>query len=581
MGVANVSLQRPLFRPYLTVSLFLLLFFSHFSRECYATNVMNSLEQWLQDQLQQHAIPRSLYSDDDYYAGDDYTKTDDNDGSGNNINNRENKLLYTSPVDVSNFALKYTGCQNVQSWASNSNNNNDDDNKNNNQYRDSPLTVNRFVTLRLCPARKCSNYNSLGCQSEHAMDFLLPMGSYLDLLAAYQAQKMQLYCDVCTACDEFVAPTSAPTAAPTSSTDDVYDNANYMANSNYYGMDDDVNRKLADNNNNEGYYYGYNKYKDDDYYYASAPWYIADDGQTCKYSKVCENFQSVCKTSPPSFPTSSCTYTATAGTYVGPHCAADGSTIHRGMFHDASCSEYMGTYEDDETPITYNSNQCQDCNAARSYSLVSDDEVSSSASTNPLCGAVFDTAALCNVANVSVPLVTQQTGYYAYTDANVEHYVPVRKREALDVCTGELTCPLPVHDPASQRRSRVHIYRSTDGQKLRRGGNDLCPDRFRVAELEKGIRILENSSPSRVRPTLRPRLVRSSLYCDCSVRSLFAQETMVLQTVGPTAIGPGMHRHRTTRSGATVPDAIGDWERVQQRRSIVLIRSADHESGLV
>lgn len=54
-------------------------------------------------------------------------------------------------VDLTEFALKYVGCQNIHQY---------DDNLAGNGK--SPLAMNRFVILRLCPKDECSAYNNDG-----------------------------------------------------------------------------------------------------------------------------------------------------------------------------------------------------------------------------------------------------------------------------------------------------------------------------------------------------------------------------------------------------------------------------------
>ena len=64
-------------------------------------------------------------------------------------------------LDLTDYALKYVGCQNIHTWS---------DNRaagENGEY-ESPLSMEKFVVLRLCEREQCSAYNKWGCNYEYA-----------------------------------------------------------------------------------------------------------------------------------------------------------------------------------------------------------------------------------------------------------------------------------------------------------------------------------------------------------------------------------------------------------------------------
>ena len=362
-----------------------------------------SFEFELAERLLRVAARRRTYNDD-FYSVDDYAANDDA--------NDDHYVSYNSEtgVDLTSYALKYVGCQNVHVWDSQNG-------------ADSPLRLSRMVMLRLCEASGCSNYNAKGCQRNYA-EYILPMDDYVEIMKDYHFEKLTKYCRVCADCMAFVAPTSAPTQAPTSSGDDFYsagDDNSYQANSNYYNYGGG-GRRLGNN-------YGYYSVDDDGNNNQNAmPWYIDSYGQ-CIFSTVCEYYKSACSTYKASLFSdddasrstvyTSCTATETQ--YVAPHCGNDGHSIELGVYSDAYCSNYTQRSSSAYSLDAYSSKKCLLCNAAQSYSLVSDKDIAASkVSSNPLCSAFYDTSAKCNTNMMSSYKYSTSSGYYDYSGAQTQ-----------------------------------------------------------------------------------------------------------------------------------------------------------------
>jgi hypothetical protein len=427
----------------------------------------------------------SYNTDDDFYRVDDYAAKED----GNNNHYDDHYVHYDSEsgVDLTKYALKYIGCQNVRVWnnqknadGNGNNENNDDADDDSSDSSTNPLRLSRLVVLRLCEASGCSNYNNMGCQKNYA-DYVLPMDDYIGIMNEYHSKKLAQYCTVCADCLSF---STAPTASPTTTTSAAAngDDAVYQANSNYYnggGRD----RKLGNNNNNNNYYYGYYNVDgnsdggdgddgNNSNGQSSYPWYINESGQ-CIFQTTCRNYRSTCKndaaaTSWPFSSTStssaadnsdgdddvnmitSCTAattttdttaTTTAVQYVAPHCAANGFTIELALYADAGCNTYVQKADKSTTTTTslyfpldaYSSKKCLLCNAAHSYSLITDTTLTDvdAAISNPLCSALYDTSAQCE-RNMGSPYTYRKTtsnvGYYDYSGAETQVCVPVPTR---------------------------------------------------------------------------------------------------------------------------------------------------------
>lgn len=361
-------------------------------------------------------VARLTYNDD-FYSVDDYAANDDN--------NDDHYVSYNSMtgVDLTSYALKYVGCQNIHVW-------------NSENAADSPLRLSRMVMLRLCEATGCSNYNAKGCQRNYA-EYILPMDDYVEIMKDYHFEKLTKYCSVCADCMSFKASTMTPTQAPTTSGDDFYevdddgavDDNNYQANSNYYNYGGG-GRKLG-NNNNYGYYSmddAYANVNNDDGNHNSYPWYIDSSGQ-CSFSTVCQNYKSSCSAYQASLFSdddasradvyTSCT--ATNSQYIAPHCAADGHSIELAVYSDAYCSNYVQQSSSGYSLAAYSSKKCMLCNAAQSFSLISDKDIElSKTSSNPLCSAFYDTSAKCNEKMMSPYTYSTSSGYYDYNGAQTQ-----------------------------------------------------------------------------------------------------------------------------------------------------------------
>jgi hypothetical protein len=391
------------------------------------------------------------------------TKKDDTDEQDEAFASKDRKLSYAygqnghlyrynivndgneRALNLTEYALKYVGCQNIHTWSDTRAENSDQDNDY--SYK-SPLTMEKFVVLRACERDSCSSYNKWGCNYNYA-EYMLPMEDYLSIMATYHLQQFKQYCEVCYDCLNYNATTTATatTAASgyaasgyASNGDDAYAAAGddaYAAASSAYGSSSSAYSSSSNANpysTDDGYSgYGaggyYQQEANDDYYQddtydddhgynagnnnqeATYPWYIDSDGETCLFESVCDNHKSACKSYSLKtkyyedyFTCSEFTVGNDVG-YLGPHCRSDGYTIGIGIFNDADCSGYIGdqvniqqytgkSFNDKEL-MAYVSKDCISCMASESYSLYTDDALFGS-QVYPVCAELYDTSAQCN-----------------------------------------------------------------------------------------------------------------------------------------------------------------------------------------
>jgi len=263
---------------------------------------------------------------------------------------------YAYAVNLTNYALKYIGCSNIRTWSDDlaAGDNNDDDNN-----IDSVLRMDRFVLLRLCPRDSCSNYNKYGCM-ENFGDYLIPMETYLQVMAETYFAQYQEYCETCYECMN--------AATDDNNNDD--DGANNNGNDDgddYYNNGDDGNynddgggrRRLNDDANDAWYNYNYNNYVDDD------DANNANQAAGCYYYAVCENYQNACQEySNLGFDLQD--YFACAEFnigngvgYLGPHCSSDGKKISMGIFSDQYCNQYSADLSEVSSYMSVNENELE------------------------------------------------------------------------------------------------------------------------------------------------------------------------------------------------------------------------------
>ena len=377
---------------------------------------------------------RELYSYDDTYYSDIhfYSNDDDPDGTGgssssSNYNAKTTTTTLPSNIDWTRYALKYVSCANVKTWRSLFDNGNDDDNDDDAASMDDILVQRTLVVVRLCPATLCSSYNVKGCNKDYG-EYVLPAADYLQIIHTYYINQasMEKYCSVCSACMAYmVTTTTAPTTSPTYNGDDNYRRRrryrNLASNDDYFNDD-------AYGSSSSSYY---SKYK---------PWFL-DDTYQCMYQNVCSKYMNKCKKylenlNDDGYNTAGAT-TATSMTnttfgqciafrgdgstsssssmdyyyyYAAPHCAADGRTLHVGLYADPNCTIYVKSTGSSNPFASYTSGlSCLSCNyydsSESSYALIPDtamitsfsNDSSAVLSTNhPLCSNLYNTSGHCN-----------------------------------------------------------------------------------------------------------------------------------------------------------------------------------------
>lgn len=213
-------------------------------------------------------------------------------------------------LNLTDYAMKYVGCQNIKSFS---------DNLAQDADSDGVLGVNKFVVFRLCEASTCSTYNNYGCEDNFG-EYVIEMEYYLAIMSEYHYQTYLQYCETCIAC---MTPPD--------------------------GMDDDT------------IYQAYNDTGDDAYdvnVTSSNSTYAWSAEADCEYFSACQNYGKACKQYNPDDGDDDnqqqmlgCQQVNMGNSvgYLGPHCADDGRSLTIGFFRDEYCTELLGS----ETEFAY------------------------------------------------------------------------------------------------------------------------------------------------------------------------------------------------------------------------------------
>ena len=92
--------------------------------------------------------------------------------------------------DITNYAVKYTGCHTVQTYS---------DEMAQSQDSNTVLAADRFATFRLCPADQCYAGNQMGCNGNYG-EYVVQLDQFLDAILGYNQQRVVGYCEYCDEC---------------------------------------------------------------------------------------------------------------------------------------------------------------------------------------------------------------------------------------------------------------------------------------------------------------------------------------------------------------------------------------------
>ena len=297
----------------------------------------------------------------------------------------------SNDLDLSQYALKYVGCQNIKSFS---------DELAEDSSAKSVLALSKFVIFRFCQANLCSSYNKYGC-SENYGEYLIDMETYLVTMAEYHYSRYKEYCTTCISC--------------------MSGQSRWLENVN--ATDDSILNEAVSST--------------DDTTTTSTT-----TKSSCKYEAACENYKSACSNYKNSNTTYEDYFTCTAFTiannvaYLGPHCSKNGETIQIGIFNDVNCTEYIGDIVNIETftGMTFDSNGLSFYDTGNCISCVEKDEYylyengSTGDGVYDLCTALYDTGGKCNrylnVADTSDTYsVSSAHGMFLKTHADTKHFL--------------------------------------------------------------------------------------------------------------------------------------------------------------
>jgi hypothetical protein len=101
---------------------------------------------------------------------------------------------YNLDFDMTSKAFKYAGCASIKSFDEEFAQESDSKN---------PLSMQTYVTFRLCPENSCNKYNLMGCSKNYG-EYVVELETYLEAIMEYYSQRYEEYCEYCLTCDSEV-----------------------------------------------------------------------------------------------------------------------------------------------------------------------------------------------------------------------------------------------------------------------------------------------------------------------------------------------------------------------------------------
>eukprot|EP00339_Tiarina_fusa_P005293 CAMPEP_0117052564 /NCGR_PEP_ID=MMETSP0472-20121206/36332_1 /TAXON_ID=693140 ORGANISM="Tiarina fusus, Strain LIS" /NCGR_SAMPLE_ID=MMETSP0472 /ASSEMBLY_ACC=CAM_ASM_000603 /LENGTH=512 /DNA_ID=CAMNT_0004767235 /DNA_START=73 /DNA_END=1611 /DNA_ORIENTATION=+ len=301
-------------------------------------------------------------------------------------------------VNLTEYALKYIGCQNIHTYS---------DELAEDEDAGTVLGMDRFVIVRLCPRDECSNYNEFGCLSGFG-DYLIAMEDYLQIMEESYFDQFEEYCQTCYR--SYQCLKSQNEVAADDGDDANGDDANANGDdANANGDDGNNGRRMEDYN----YYNAYDYMDDavDDWGGAGDDANAADEDNEvdyCEYAYACQNWKTPCReysyqmADMAEYFECSNVNVGNADMYLGPHCRSDGKTIGIGIYKDENCNAYNADLGDisevtgldlsDDYLKPYYSENCISCLASDGFVL----EVDEDNQVADVCGMLYDESAKCN-----------------------------------------------------------------------------------------------------------------------------------------------------------------------------------------
>lgn len=260
--------------------------------------------------------------------------------------------------DLSSYSLKYAGCSAIATYS---------DEQADDEDAESIFTTDQYVVFRFCPSDSCRNNSTYGCLDDYG-EYMVPIASWLNIMADYRAAEFESYCDYCAACG-----------------------------ANYYN-----GRKLEENDDAAG----------DDA--AGDDGNANDDGAyDCSYASECSGYTDVCNDDDDAaldytnfFECVQLDITDDFTLYVGPHCASDKTTIVLGAYSDQYCSKYTGNKYDlatitglaisTDSLLEYYNTECIPCKEGDLPMNKGNADYQDSDDVSEICENLYGYAAKCN-----------------------------------------------------------------------------------------------------------------------------------------------------------------------------------------
>eukprot|EP00566_Odontella_aurita_P006811 CAMPEP_0113540140 /NCGR_PEP_ID=MMETSP0015_2-20120614/8316_1 /TAXON_ID=2838 /ORGANISM="Odontella" /LENGTH=605 /DNA_ID=CAMNT_0000439913 /DNA_START=145 /DNA_END=1962 /DNA_ORIENTATION=+ /assembly_acc=CAM_ASM_000160 len=339
--------------------------------------------------------------------------------------------------DVTQYSFKYAGCSAVATYS--------DDMADDEDYG-SVVVTKKYVVFRLCPTAYCSDDYPYGCGGGYG-EYIVDMADYLDVMAQFQENSMERYCDYCEQCMEEAEEEAEEEEEQEEEGEEEEDQdqdeeegeeeeenqdeeeGEEEQNDEEDNGEDRKRRRLDDGEDQDEE--EQQEEDDEDAEEDAEEQEDAAAAQGCADYDACYNYANVCGDEDNGddeeeqvdymeyFECQEVDNNNGNGQqyFVGPHCSYDKKTISIGLYADEYCSEYVGGDDvnmanvlgfdiDDDALANYYDEDCVTCNA-KNLPYQDDEEEDGDgdgdgdddeeAEVTELCDDLFDAAGKCHL----------------------------------------------------------------------------------------------------------------------------------------------------------------------------------------
>ena len=92
--------------------------------------------------------------------------------------------------EMSSYSMKYAGCSSIATFS---------DELAEDEDAETVFEIDQYAVFRFCPSDTCSDSSISGCSSDYG-EYMVPLETWLTIIAEYRDEEFERYCEYCAAC---------------------------------------------------------------------------------------------------------------------------------------------------------------------------------------------------------------------------------------------------------------------------------------------------------------------------------------------------------------------------------------------